>query len=186
MTAEVVLIDGTNQPHPQIASSVERLFEMYQKETGDVLGIIEGKTLEAQVGAVANLMRWHTKMEVGVIHRGAFREKLKTDSLYVRDVERFVRFDYGLVKVQLSGAQLRSVIKRSQRAGKGDNGLIFAGLDVSIEAITQKEPPAGVNTAAISLITQFTDEAKVLKAIGKLESLSQVSGAVKLIRIEHF
>ncbi|MBT5031909.1 MAG: homoserine dehydrogenase [Proteobacteria bacterium] len=63
---------------------------------------------------------------------------------------------------------------------------IFAGLDVSIEAITQKEPPAGVNTAAISLITQFTDEAKVLKAIGKLESLSQVSGAVKLIRIEHF
>ena len=63
---------------------------------------------------------------------------------------------------------------------------IFAGLDVSIEAITQKEPPAGVNTAAISLITQLTDEAKVLKAIGKLEGLSQVSGAVKLVRIEHF
>ena len=63
---------------------------------------------------------------------------------------------------------------------------IFADLDVSIEAITQKEPPVGVNTAAISLITQLTDEAKVLKAIGKLESLPQVSGAVKLVRIEHF
>ncbi|MBT3603050.1 MAG: bifunctional metallophosphatase/5'-nucleotidase, partial [Candidatus Latescibacteria bacterium] len=155
MTAEVVLIDGTNQPHPQIASSVERLFEMYQKETGDVLGIIEGKTLEAQVGAVANLMRWHTKMEVGVIHRGAFREKLKTDSLYVRDVERFVRFDYGLVKVQLSGAQLRSVIKRSQRAGKGDNGLIFAGLDVKAQTINgrgiqNKEPYQVITLAALA------------------------------------
>lgn len=155
MDAEVIFIDGTNEPHPQVASSVERLSEMYNKETGDVLGVIEGKTLETQVGAVANLMRWHTKMEVGVIHRGAFREKLKMDSLYVRDVERFVRFDYGLSKVQLSGAQLKSMMKRSQRAGKSDNGLIFAGLDVKNQTVNgrdiqNKEPYQVITLAALT------------------------------------
>ena len=63
---------------------------------------------------------------------------------------------------------------------------IFANLEVSIEAVTQKEPPRGANTASISLITQLTDEAKVITAISKLESLSQVAGAVHLIRVEQF
>jgi 5'-nucleotidase/UDP-sugar diphosphatase len=153
--AETVLVDDSTQPNIQIASMVSRLSEAYEKETGDVLGGIEGKTLEAQIGAVANLMRWHTKMEVGVIHRGAFREKLEADSLYVRDVERFVRFDYGLVKVQLSGAQLKSVIKRSQRAGKGESGLIFAGLDVKKETVNgrdiqNKEPYQVITLVALA------------------------------------
>jgi homoserine dehydrogenase len=63
---------------------------------------------------------------------------------------------------------------------------IFANLGVSIEAVTQKEPPRGADTASISLITQLTDEARVIKAISKLESLSQVAGAVHLIRVEQF
>lgn len=63
---------------------------------------------------------------------------------------------------------------------------IFANLRVSIEAVTQKEPPRGADTASISLITQLTDEAKVITAISKLESLSQVAGAVHLIRVEQF
>ena len=139
MQAETAFIDGAIVPDEMIVSSIDSLTEAYDKETGDVLGHIEGKTLDAQIGAVANLMRWHTKMEVGVIHRGAFRERLQADSLYVRDIERFVRFDYGLVKVELSGAQLKSIIKRSQRAGKGENGLIFAGLDVKDQTVNGRE-----------------------------------------------
>ncbi|MDG2088642.1 MAG: homoserine dehydrogenase [Arenicellaceae bacterium] len=67
-----------------------------------------------------------------------------------------------------------------------DISSIFANLEVSIEAVTQKEPPRGADTASISLITQLTDEAKVITAISKLESLSQVAGAVHLIRVEQF
>ncbi|HAY47168.1 MAG TPA: homoserine dehydrogenase [Gammaproteobacteria bacterium] len=63
---------------------------------------------------------------------------------------------------------------------------IFAALGVSIEAVNQKEPPRGADTASISLITQLTDEAKIINAIGKLEDLSQVASAVNLIRVEQF
>jgi len=152
--AETVLLDDAFVPNVQIEASVNALADLYEKETGDVLGQLVGKTLDAQIGAVANLMRWHTKMEVGIIHRGAFRERLESDSLYVRDIERFVKFDYGLVKVQLSGAQLKSIIRRSKRAGKGDGGLIFAGLDVKNQTVNgreiqNKEPYQVITLAAL-------------------------------------
>ena len=113
-----------------VVSLIADLEQAYADETGDALGLIAGKDLDHQAEVVSNLMRWHTKMEVGMVHRGAFREKAPADSLFSRDVGRFVRFDDVLVKLEVSGSQLKAIVKRSKRAGKGDGGLIFAGLDV--------------------------------------------------------
>jgi len=113
-----------------VAGLIVDLERAYADETGDALGLIAGKDLDHQAEVVSNLMRWHTVMEVGMVHRGAFREKAPTDSLFSRDVGRFIRFDDVLVKLELSGSQLKAIVNRSKRAGKSDGGLIFAGLDV--------------------------------------------------------
>ncbi len=118
--------DEADEP---VAALIADLEKAYARETGEALGLIVGKSLDQQVEVVANLMRWHTGAEVGMVHRGAFRQKAPVDSIFARDVGGFVRFDEVLVKMELSGSQLRSIANRSKRAGKGDAGLIFAGLN---------------------------------------------------------
>jgi len=62
---------------------------------------------------------------------------------------------------------------------------VFAGLDVSIEAIIQKEPMKGSNHVSVIFITQETLEAKINQAIDEIQEIDAVSGKVVRIRLEH-
>jgi homoserine dehydrogenase len=61
---------------------------------------------------------------------------------------------------------------------------ILADHDISIEAITQKEPPIGETTVPIIMLTQITQEQRLNAAIAKIEALATVSGKVNRIRLE--
>jgi homoserine dehydrogenase len=61
---------------------------------------------------------------------------------------------------------------------------ILADHDISIEAITQKEPPKGEAIVSIILLTQITLEQRLNAAIAKIEALATVSGKVNRIRLE--
>ncbi len=61
---------------------------------------------------------------------------------------------------------------------------ILADHDISIEAITQKEPPKGETTVPIIMLTQITQEQRMNAAIAKIEALATVSGKVNRIRLE--
>ena len=61
---------------------------------------------------------------------------------------------------------------------------IFGSLDISIEAILQKEP-VNENTANIIILTQRTKEERMEKALVQLEALESILGTVKRIRVEH-
>jgi homoserine dehydrogenase len=61
---------------------------------------------------------------------------------------------------------------------------ILADHDISIEAITQKEPPKGETTVPIIMLTQITQEQRLNAAIAKIEALATVSGKVNRIRLE--
>ncbi len=61
---------------------------------------------------------------------------------------------------------------------------ILADHDISIEAITQKEPPKGETTLPIIMLTQITQEQRLNAAIAKIEALATVSGKVNRIRLE--
>ncbi len=62
----------------------------------------------------------------------------------------------------------------------------FAAQNISIEAITQKEPKQGQASVSVIFITQRTIEGQVDKAIESIQTMDEVtSGAVK-IRVEHF
>lgn len=61
---------------------------------------------------------------------------------------------------------------------------IFGELDISIEAILQKEP-VGRNTAHVIILTQATREQKMSEALAQLEALDSILGKVNRIRVEH-
>jgi homoserine dehydrogenase len=61
---------------------------------------------------------------------------------------------------------------------------ILADLGISIDAMVQKEPPAGEEQVTIIMLTHQTVEKRVDAAIAKIEALPVVSGKVTRIRLE--
>ncbi|HSH44186.1 MAG TPA: homoserine dehydrogenase, partial [Arenicellales bacterium] len=62
---------------------------------------------------------------------------------------------------------------------------ILGDLEISIEAILQKEPSPEDKTARIIILTQKTFEARLDAAVAAIEQLDPIQGAVKRIRVEH-
>ena len=61
---------------------------------------------------------------------------------------------------------------------------ILADAAISIDAMLQKEPPAGETEADIIILTHQTQEKKAKQAIAAIEALEAVSGQVARIRLE--
>ena len=61
---------------------------------------------------------------------------------------------------------------------------ILADLDISIDAMVQKEPHAGEDQVDIIMLTHVTIEKRVAAAIAGIEALPVVSGKVTRIRLE--
>jgi homoserine dehydrogenase len=61
---------------------------------------------------------------------------------------------------------------------------ILADREISIDAMIQKEPPAGEDQTDIILLTHLTVEKNVVAAITAIEALSTVTGQVVRIRLE--
>ena len=62
---------------------------------------------------------------------------------------------------------------------------ILGNSGISIEAILQKEPPAGVDQASIILLTHVVQERQMNAAILQIEALESIHGDIMRIRLEH-
>ena len=62
---------------------------------------------------------------------------------------------------------------------------ILGRLEISIEAILQKEPAPGVAEASIILLTHTVQERQMNSAIGQIEALDSIHGDVTRIRLQH-
>lgn len=61
---------------------------------------------------------------------------------------------------------------------------ILADLEISIDAMVQKEPQEGQESVDIIILTHITVEKYIDSAIAKIEALSSISGKVTRIRLE--
>ncbi len=76
-------------------------------------------------------------------------------------------------------------IRADDRPGVlADIARILSETGISIEAVSQKEPPEGVKQANIVLLTHRVKEKHMNEAIRRIEALPQTSGQVKRIRAE--
>jgi homoserine dehydrogenase len=62
---------------------------------------------------------------------------------------------------------------------------ILGSLGISIEAILQKEPAAGVAEVPIIILTHSVQERQMNDAIRRIEALQSIHGTVTRIRLEH-
>ena len=63
---------------------------------------------------------------------------------------------------------------------------IFGELDISIEAVVQREPPRGVRQVHLIMLTHRVRESRMNTAVARIEASSCVEGSVTRIRVEHF
>ena len=61
---------------------------------------------------------------------------------------------------------------------------ILGDLDISIEAIVQKEPEAGAAHVPVIFLTQRVLEKNMNEAIRRIEALDDIDGEVTRIRVE--
>ena len=62
---------------------------------------------------------------------------------------------------------------------------ILADMQISIEAILQKEPHAGEDTVPVIILTQRVRKKNMNEAIARIEKLGSIKGQVARIRLEH-
>ncbi|MGB0473013.1 MAG: homoserine dehydrogenase [Porticoccaceae bacterium] len=62
---------------------------------------------------------------------------------------------------------------------------IMGDSGISIEAIVQKEQPAGEDYVNVIIITDVTQEKQLSTAVERIENLETVRDAIKFIRVEH-
>ena len=63
---------------------------------------------------------------------------------------------------------------------------ILGELDISIEAVVQREPPRGVSQVHLIMLTHRVRESHMNTAVARIEASSCVEGPVTRIRVEHF
>ena len=62
---------------------------------------------------------------------------------------------------------------------------IMADAGISIEAIIQKQQPAGIDYVNVVLVTNRLPERRLNAAVSEIEDLSTVQGSVTTLRLEH-
>jgi len=166
-------------PHRQLLANVDGVMNaiwMYGDAVGPTLHYGAGAgaepTASAVVADLVDVVRALTTDPNNRVPHLAFQADALTDTP-VLDSSDF-QTAYYLSMVALDKPGVLAEVTR-----------ILGDLEISIEAILQKEPTAKDMTARIIILTQKTREGKLNAALEALEKLEAIQGAVKRIRVEY-
>lgn len=192
---------GYRIKHLGIAKQVDGGFELRVHPT-----LIPENQLIANVDGVMNAVMVKGDAVGSTLHYGAGAGSLPTASSVVADIidiARALKTDsintvpsLGFQQDAIQAPQFKSssefVCANYLRMNVQDVAgvmselsTVFADLEVSIEAIIQKERDKNSDHVAVIFITQETIEESINKAIKKIEAMQSVSGNVVRIRLEH-
>ena len=129
VVAEQIIVGRSVERDPEVEQLVNGLRQRYELVANQKIGRIAGKTYRDQGRIVTGLMRRYLNSEVGIVNRGGLGLVPSNRVLKVGHIDHLVPFDDRLVKMKLTGAQLLSIVKRSQDALGEDAQLIFSGLE---------------------------------------------------------
>jgi 2',3'-cyclic-nucleotide 2'-phosphodiesterase (5'-nucleotidase family) len=129
VVAQQIPIDASMKQDAEIAERVADLKANYDLAAQEPLGRIWAKTIGEQGQLVAGIMRGHIHSEVGMINRGSLRKIVSDVPLKRGDVDELIRFDDRLVKMLLTGKQLKAIVARSQRSNRDASQLMVVGFN---------------------------------------------------------
>lgn len=124
----------------------EWLFELAgQREIADLMG-----TVPDSRQFMAELMRRALGAEVGFINHGAIRPIRLAGKVRQAHIDTLVRFDDILVRVALSGGELKRLAGESAARTKAGQKLVFSGYDPATHAISGVPVEAGERYSAVT------------------------------------
>ena len=168
--------------------------------------LIPKKRLIANVNGVMNAVLVRGDAVGNTLHYGAGAGALPTASAMVADIADVVRSITASEDQRVPYFGFQDEAVKEQRIKAADEfesayylryevqdvaGVMsklsskFAERDISIEAITQKEPELGSKTVSVIFITQTTIEKNVDDAIEAIQALEEVIQPAVKLRVEH-
>ena len=187
--------------HLGIAKATETGLELRVHPT-----LIPKKRLIANVNGVMNAVLVRGNAVGNTLHYGAGAGALPTASAMVADIADIVRLINGdsSDRVPYYGYQNDAVVETPiKTASEFESAYYlryevddvagvmsklsskFAENDISIEAITQKEPEPNSKTVSVIFITQTTQEQRVDAVIESIQALDEVVQPAVKLRVEH-
>lgn len=128
VTSEQIPLNIAEGMDEAVAERITELQAEYDRAAKKPLGRIAAKGLDAQARLVAGIMRRHTHSEVGIINQGSLREISSGKPLTRGDVDELIRFDDRMVKMLLTGRQLKDIASQSQRSSRDASKLVMVGF----------------------------------------------------------
>jgi len=134
---------------PAVAATIKKFSEQVQKEMGRQISESAADLGPSKAGLDSDIGNWFTDAmrrqsgaDVAIQNTSGIRSDMKAGRITVRDVFQVMPFENTLVKLTLTGEQLRRLAADNIQGEKGFSKLQFSGLKV-----TFKKPygdPAGV------------------------------------------
>ncbi len=166
----LILLGPEVEEDAQIVSVIKNREAQMDTQLNDVIGttevFLDGSLKRVRAGTDTNLGRLITSVmartcgaEVAIINGGAVRQSLKEGSITIGEVYSVLPFRGTLVKLSLSGEDLRATLQRSHDLQEGSGGkLQVFGVTqkvedgkVLVEQVAGKDfDPAGIYTVAIN------------------------------------
>lgn len=156
INADYIKVTADIAPDPEIDAIVNDYNARLGKEFKEVIGrcntFLDGEReriryQETNLGNfVTDIMRAHTGAQIAMINAGALRASIKEGPVTVEDVFKAMPYDNELVRVELTGAEIRQALERSVRGDKGeeDGGFLHvAGITFDLRDRTPENIRVG-------------------------------------------
>lgn len=139
INADYIKVTANIPSDPAVAAIVNdynaRLGERFKEVIGRCETFLDGERgniryRETTLGNfITDIMRTHTGAQIAMINAGALRASIKEGPVTVEDVFRAMPYDNELVRVELSGADIRQALTRGVRGGleEEDGGFLHVG-----------------------------------------------------------
>ncbi len=154
--ASYIKVTADIAPDPEIAAIVSDYNARLGKEFKEIIGhcdiFLDGERehirfQETTLGNfITDIMRDHTGAQIAMINAGALRASIKEGPVTVEDVFRAMPYGNELVRVELTGAEIRRVLQRAVQGAREDEDggfLHVAGLTFDVRDRTVKNIRVG-------------------------------------------
>lgn len=185
--ASYIKVTADILPDPLIAAIVgdynSRLGEQFKQVIGRSDTFLDGERehvryQETTLGNfITDIMRAHTGAEISMINGGSLRASIKEGPITIEDVLKAMPYENELVRMELTGAEIKKVLQRSVQGTREDKdggflhvaGLIFDVCGRTVESVTvgterrPLEPTAIYSVVVPDFLASGGDEHVVFK-----------------------
>jgi hypothetical protein len=116
---------------PDLQAEIEQLIEKYQDNYCCVIGrVAENEAINA-LELIPLVIRKQTKAEIVLLNRGSLKAAILAGDIQQGQVVECIRYSNQIIRLELTGAQLKDTLTHSNKQVSDSRKLILLGLDAA-------------------------------------------------------